>query len=133
VLLLTLLFGASVALAWLGAGAVDDAQSLVPRITPRSAAVQYILIAVAAAIVAAIGVRGGWLPASIAGLATVVVASWLAEGLVFTLIGPALADEIRVTNAWSFWLVATGFGLQPLAGLIGGIVARSRARAGITA
>lgn len=139
-LLLTLLFGASVTLAWLGAGAVDDVASGIPRITPGSAALQYILIALAAAIVAGLGVRGGWLPASTARLpastarlATIVTAAWLGEGLIFTLIGPALADEIRFTDAWLLWLVATGFGLQPLAGLIGGIVAGSRARAGITA
>lgn len=132
-LLLTLLFGASVTLAWLGAGAVDDVASGIPRITPGSAALQYILIALAAAIVAGLGVRGGWLPASTARLATIVTAAWLGEGLSFTLIGPALADEIRFTDAWLLWLVATGFGLQPLAGLIGGIVAGSRARAGITA
>lgn len=132
-LLLTLLFGASVTLAWLGAGAVDDVASGIPRITPGSAALQYILIALAAAIVAGLGVRGGWLPASTARLATIVTAAWLGEGLIFTLIGPALADEIRFTDTWLLWLVATGFGLQPLAGLIGGIVAGSRARAGITA
>ncbi len=133
VVLLTLLFGATVALAWFGAGAVDDVQSGVPRITAGHAALQYTLSALAAATVGALAVRRGWLPASTAGLAIVVTASWLGEGLVFTMVGPVLADEIHITNAWWFWLVATGFGLQPLAGLVGGIVARSRAGAGVAA
>jgi predicted cation transporter len=57
-------------------------------------------------------------------LVLVMACAWIGQGLVLAAIGePLIANEIELSNAWYFWLVATAGPIQPLAGVIGGSIA----------
>ena len=63
-------------------------------------------------------------------LAGTLVAAWVGEGVVLTILGaPLVANELDPEIAWYYWLVATAGPLQPIAG-IGGAWVGIRARPG---
>lgn len=57
-----------------------------------------------------------------------VTSAWLLEGIVLTVIGPVVANELTPRVAWYYWLVATGGPLQPVAAFVGGWLGLRRAR-----
>lgn len=59
-----------------------------------------------------------------------VTSAWLLEGVVLTVIGPVVANELTPAVAWYFWLVATAGPLQPVAAFVGGWLGLRRARVG---
>ena len=83
----------------------------------------YGLLAASAALVLFALVRRRWRDESIVRLATIVCLAWIGEGICLTLIGPLRAAELRPPLVWFMWLAATGFGLQPAAAFLGGLVA----------
>jgi hypothetical protein len=52
------------------------------------------------------------------------LSGWIGEGIVLTLIGGLIANELNPLNAWWFWLVATAGPMQPLVAILGGWVGR---------
>lgn len=60
---------------------------------------------------------------SVVRLLGLVVGAWLGQLVVLTVAGGLLANEIDPTNAWFFWFVATGGPVQPIAAILGGLVA----------
>lgn len=60
---------------------------------------------------------GAWSPVT---LWAAVTSAWLLEGIVLTVMGTVVANELSPIVAWYFWLVATGGPLQPVAAFVGG-------------
>lgn len=133
ILITTIVLGGTVAFGWLAWGAVDDIPSLLPRIKVEAALPLLVLLAIAAGLAMAVVVRTSWADVTVRVLAITVGLAWLAEGALFALIGPLLADEIDAANAWWFWLLATGFGMQPVGALVGGLLAKRGASRAMTA
>ena len=118
--ILTLGMGAAVTVSWLafarplGPFGLDAAALVHPtRLTIYG--VQFVLV----------GLLAYWLARTrrleTRALAGLIIAAWLGEGLVLTLIGePLVANELTPDIAWYYWIVATGGPLQATAAFIGG-------------
>ncbi len=133
IIITTIVLGGTVAFGWLAWGAIDDIPSLLPRIQVEAALPLLVLLAVAAGLAMAVLVRMSWPDLTVQELVITVVLAWLAEAALVVLVGPVLADEIDPANAWWFWLLATGFGMQPVGALLGGLVARAIATGAVPA
>ncbi|MBA2570218.1 MAG: hypothetical protein H0V04_03445 [Chloroflexi bacterium] len=133
ILITTIVLGGTVEFGWLAWGAIDDIPSLLPRIQVEAALPLLVLLAVAAGLAMAVLVRMSWPDLTVQELVITVVLAWLAEAALVVLVGPVLADEIDPANAWWFWLLATGFGMQPVGALLGGLVARAIATGAVPA
>jgi hypothetical protein len=121
VAILTLGLGATVALAWFAFGG-----SAAFRGPLRALEDSWPLIYGAEAILAA---AGTYLYARIADplprtwLVAYVVAAWIGEYLVLLFGGRLLSGELTTDVSWFFWLIGTGGPIQPVAALLGGLVA----------
>jgi len=121
VVLLTLLLGATVVVSWFGIrrnvfngpGRFLDETWLVIW------AVQALL-----AFGLVLGVEWMWPSGSRRAVAGTVLAAWIGELFVVAVLAPFLADELEVWHAPWVWLIATGFIVQPIAAIGGGLVAR---------
>ena len=129
--ILTLGMGAAVTISWFAFArplpplGLDPASVLHPtRLTIYG--VQLILVGILTFWHARTGLRA----ATDLTLAWLVIAAWLGQGLVLTLIGEqVVANALSPAVAWYYWIVATAGPLQPLAAFIGGWLALRRARA----
>jgi hypothetical protein len=119
-ILATIALGATVAASWMAFGI--DAWQGPGRVLERSWPAIYGSQALLAALVGFRLARhvAGW-PAIVA----IVLGGWLGELLVLTLFGNLLANEIDPEVAYVFWWMGTGGPLQPIAAILGGLVARS--------
>lgn len=64
--------------------------------------------------------RGPFRDRSFGMLAGTLVAAWVGEGVLLTILGaPLVANELDPEIAWYYWLVATAGPLQPIAGIVG--------------
>lgn len=52
-------------------------------------------------------------------LAVVMFSAWIGELVLLTVFGTLVANELTPLVAWLYWLMATGFGMQPLAATAG--------------
>ena len=121
VLVLTLVLGFSVGVAWLAFGRVAY-QGGVERAVREGGVLIYGSMAASAAVIGHLFARRR--PAvSVAEVAALAIGAWLGELLVMTLLGGVLANELSPVNGWYFWLWATGGPLQPVAVFIGGWLA----------
>ena len=115
VAILTLGMGVAVTVSWFAFGRIDS-YSLDPPSMVRPArllvyATQFLLIAALMLSLA----RGPLRHASTRTLAISVLAAWLGQGIVLTLIGaPLVANELDPEIAWYYWLVATAGPIQPM-------------------
>ena len=56
-------------------------------------------------------------------LVTLVIGAWLGQLVVLTVAGTLFANELVPTVAWFYWLSGTGGPVQPIAAILGGLVA----------
>ena len=56
-------------------------------------------------------------------LITLIVGAWLGQLVVLTVAGTIFANELVPTVAWFYWLIGTGGPVQPIASILGGLVA----------
>ena len=126
--LLTLGLGLAVAISWFTFAARIQTYDLAPTtvLTPSRLAVygsQFLLAGGFVHVVARRRLRG----ASLRALIAIVTAAWVGEGIVLTVIGePLVANELDPAIAWWYWLVATAGPLQPVAGVVGGLIGLRR-------
>lgn len=64
---------------------------------------------------------------SMDGMGLVVAVAWIGEGLVLTLGGTLLANELVPAVAWFYWLIGTGGVVQPVAAVVGAGIGRTSA------
>lgn len=55
-----------------------------------------------------------------------VLLAWIGELLAAAVVATAFVGELDVVHAPYVWLVGTGFGIQPAAAILGGVLARRR-------
>lgn len=127
---LTIAMGVAVAVSWLWFGR-GDPLSLEPHhmLTVRRLAIygsQFLGIAAFVFLMVRLQLRA-W---SAVKLWAEVSVAWLGQGVVLTLIGTFVANELTPIVAWYFWLVATAGPLQPIAGFVGGWLALRSAPSG---
>lgn len=58
-----------------------------------------------------------------------ILGAWVGEFLVASFVLSALVGELDVVHGPYVWLIGTGFGIQPAAAILGGLVARRRSHA----
>ena len=121
---LTLVLGSTVAASWLlfGGGAAFRGPD---RVLSQSWPLIYGSQAVLAAGLTWIVIRREAV-SRLADVMVLVTGAWIGELVALTLGGNLLANEIDPVNAWVFWWMGTGGPLQPIAALLGGLVAVRR-------
>ena len=126
VVVLTILFGACVAVAWLAVGgsvAFRGPLRVAAELGPLLYGVQAFLTAVLAFAL----FRTAWRDSNALEVGVLVALAWVGEAVVLTFFGWLLADELDPPVAFYYWPIATGGPTQPLAGLIGGWLGRAAA------
>jgi uncharacterized membrane protein len=129
-ILLTLGLGATVAVSWLvfgGSVAFRGPVRVIEELWP--------LIYGSQALLAAAGTY--WLAGRAALMTTrhligLVIAAWVGEWLVLLVGGRLFANELVPDVSWFFWLIGTGGPIQPVAAVVGGLVALRRKERGAT-
>jgi hypothetical protein len=61
---------------------------------------------------------------SIGGIGLMVLIASIGEGVVLTLGGTLLANELVPAVAWIYWLIGTGVVIQPVAAVVGARIGR---------
>ena len=124
-LILTLALGSTVAISWLIFGG-----TIAFRGPMRVLADRWLLIYASQALLA--GLVGFALAnraprTSMDGMGLVVAVAWIGEGLVLTLGGTLLANELVPAVAWFYWLIGTRGVVQPVAAVVGAGIGRTSA------
>ena len=119
--LLTLALGLTVAVAWTIVGGRVAWQGPMPVLReswlPLFGLESLLAAAVAFGFVSWTGER------SARRLVMLVIGAWLGELVVLTIGGTIFANELVPTVAWFYWVIGTGGPVQPIAAILGGLVA----------
>jgi hypothetical protein len=118
--LATLALGIAVTASWFAVGRGAAYVGLDPESMTRPSrlviyGVQFVLIALIGYALARTRLR----EEPMRTVALVMVAAWIGEGIVLSVAGGLVANELGPFNGWYFWLVATAGPLQPLVAVLG--------------
>jgi hypothetical protein len=124
---MTFLLGATVVASWVGVRGTGIIDGPGPWLHETWFAVWAIQALLASGLLVAVE----WLAPSATGRAMVamVLLAWFGELLVAAIVLPALTNDLDVIHGPFVWVVATGFGVQPAAAILGGALARRRTHA----
>lgn len=121
---LTLALGATVAVSWIAVRGVSVFSGPGPFLDPS----WFVIWASQAGLAGVIGMVAGraWGRETAAGhLVGVVLAAWVGELIVVTLLAPFLAGELSLVHGPAIWLAATGGIIQPLASVTGALLGKA--------
>lgn len=123
-MLLTLLLGATVVISWVGVRGTG----IINEPGPWFHATWFQVWAIQALLAFGLLVATEWLaPSATHGtMVRMVLLAWVGELVVAAIVIPQVVGEVSVIHAPYVWLVATGFGIQPAAAIVGGRLARRR-------
>jgi hypothetical protein len=125
--ILTVSLGGTVMVSWVAVRGTSVLNGPGPFLDPTWYAVWSIQAALASVIGLVAGRAWGG-QTSAARLIALVVAAWVGELLVVTMIGPLLSNDLDVIHGPFIWLVATGGLLQPVATAVGVLIGRATLR-----
>lgn len=120
---LTLLLGATVVVSWEAARG-----NILNGVGPWLHATWFVAWAIQALLASSLLVAVEWLAPSATGRGMVgmVLFAWLGELLVAAIVLPVLVNDLEIIHGPFVWVVATGFGIQPAAAILGGALTRRR-------
>jgi hypothetical protein len=125
--ILTVSLGGTVMVSWVAVRGTSVLHGPGPFLDPTWYLV-WSLQAVLAGVIGVVAGRAWGRDASPKGLIALVVAAWVGELLVVTMIGPLLSNDLDVIHGPFIWLVATGGLLQPVATAVGVLIGRATLR-----
>jgi hypothetical protein len=124
---LTFLLGATVVISWVGVRGTGITNGPGPWFHVTWFEVWLIQALLAFGLMVAVE----WFSPSASGRAvlTAILAAWIGELIAAAIVLSLFIGELDVVHAPFIWLIATGFGIQPIAAILGGVLA-GRRRAG---
>lgn len=121
---MTLLLGATVVISWVGVRGTGIVNGPGPWLHETWLAIW----AIQALLAFGLLVATEWLApsASRGAMVRMVLLAYMSELLAAAVVATAFVGELDLVHAPYVWLVGTGFGIQPTAAILGGVVARRR-------
>lgn len=129
---LTLGLGAAVVASWIAVRGLSVFNGPGPMMDPSWFQVWTVQAVLVLVVGLAIGRSWGRL-ASNAGLVGLVLAAWIGELVVVTLIASVVVGELTPVHGPYLWLVATGALIQPLVAILGALIGKGSLRTGSVA
>ncbi len=127
VILLTVSLGATVVVSWMAVRGPSVFNGPGPLLDPTWYLVWIVQGALASVVGMIVG-RAWGRDTSAVVLVALVLAAWIGELLVATILGPFLSNDLSLVQGPFIWLVATGGPTQPVAAAAGALIGRALAR-----